>query len=356
MILVSMKVKALQATMQKRKNIVFDLLRNEHFVRWVQHPTQESNYYWTKWISNHESDKSDVEIARRIIQSGSLTRNQSVSDEHYDIMLENIMNYAREKQTNYSNKTGTLRYLSIAAAVLLVIVSSVFLITDHFKSPVGLAEVRTVVKEAPNGSKLSTKLPDGTTVTLNSGSVLSFPEKFEGAVRNVRLSGEAFFEVEHDPSKPFIVHFRDQEVKVLGTSFNIRAYEPEDLTEVAVATGKVSYSLLQGSQVILKPNEMARYSQEENKLEKGTVNKLAAFGWRDRILYFESNSFEEIKTELERWFGVTIKASRHFKPHGTYSGQFNNASIKEILTGLSFIYRFDYSIEGSQVTITSQSD
>ncbi len=169
-----------------------------------------------------------------------------------------------------------------------------------------------------------------------------------------RSDGEAYFEVAHNPSSPFFVHFRGQQVRVLGTSFNIRSYENESFTKIAVASGKVSYAIPEGDQVILKPNEMASHRKGASKLEKGAVNRLDAFGWRDRILYFHSDTFDDIKVELERWFGVTVGISGDFQPAGTYSGEFEDASLKEVLTGLSFIYRFDYTIEGSKVTITKK--
>lgn len=341
--------------MDRKQSTVFELLKNEHFVQWVQHPTDDSNHYWTKWISNHEDLSNHVEIARRIIQCGSLKYSQPIPEEKYDTMLENVMNYARSKQNvKFISRLSFWKYAAVAAS-LTVIVISIFSLIFNQPQPSPLTDDSLVVKEAPFGSKLTTKLPDGSTVTLNSGSAISFPKTFQGHSFEVYLLGEAFFEVEHDPSKTFYVHFRDQTVKVLGTSFNIRTYDLENYSEVAVATGRVEYSLDTGNGIVLLPYEKASLKKGSLDFKKQQVNEWSDFGWRDHILYFESKSFEEIRIALERWYGVEIDHSE-FKPEGTYTGKFDNPTLKEILTGLSFVYRFDFLIEESKVFISSQRE
>ncbi|MEQ9441725.1 MAG: FecR domain-containing protein [Cyclobacteriaceae bacterium] len=339
--------------MDQEKNTVFELLRNEHFVRWVQNPTDASDRYWFQRISSHEQAARNIEIASRIIQSGSLAHNRPVSEEQYAKMLGNIMDHARLHQpTSNPSRTAFWKYTVVAASVMLAILSILFLI-DYTSTTPESSTGNLVVKEAPPGSKLTTRLPDGSTITLNSGSTVSFPEAFLGNSRTVQLSGEAFFDVEHNPAKPFYVQFRDQEVKVLGTSFSVRCYDAESYTQVAVATGKVAYAHNLSDEIILLPNEKASLAIGSSQFKREKVNALADFGWRDRILYFESSTFEEIKTELQRWYGVSIQNS-DLNPSGTYSGKFQDASLKEVLTGLSFIYRFDFTIEKDQVILTTQ--
>ncbi len=212
--------------------------------------------------------------------------------------------------------------------------------------------VKTIIKEAPVGSKITTRLPDGSIVRLNSGSRISFAEEFHGDTREVHLAGEAFFEVQHDKNKPFKVQMNEDVVEVLGTSFNIRSYVEESIVSVAVATGRVSYTIPSGDEVILEPGRMATYTPGSGSLETGKVNMQKVFGWKDKILYFDNSSFDQVISELERWFGVKIEYEDDFGSRGTYSEQFNNPTISEVLHSLSFVYRFRFDEKENKITLS----
>lgn len=268
--------------------------------------------------------------------------------------LKNRTDIASSELTSHRTiKPRGALYLKIAASVLLI--ASVIFFSyqvsseEMIKNPV--ASVKQIENEVPPGTKITTKLPDGSIVILNSGSKLSYPDKFIGQTREVRLSGEAFFEVAQNPDKPFIVKFKEDEVRVLGTSFNVRTYQDERRSCVSVATGKVSFTSATGEQAMLTPYQMATYSEDDKKLIIEKVDDLQAFGWKDKIIYFNNKPFPEIITELERWFGVEIKANGEFEKIGTFSGQFKESTINQVLKGLSFVYQFKYEIEGDQVTL-----
>jgi transmembrane sensor len=340
--------------MNDKKNKVFEFLRDEHFVHWVQNPTEESNHYWTKWISNHKEFRKEIEIARKIIQSGTLVRNEPLPEANYDLMLENIMLYAGNKKQTESIVPSWKKSLAIAASIILVLVSVVLIKHNDFldDDKTELTVNKEIRKEAPFGSKLTTRLPDGSEVTLNAGSSITFGNDFQGEYRDVYLTGEAFFDVEHNPSKPFIVHFKEQQVTVLGTSFNIRAYEDEITNEVAVASGKVEYFISEEDNILLYPSERATHNANQKNLVKSTFNSTAVFGWKEGIQYFDSEHFNDIMKSLERWYGIEVLMPKNFIPTGTYSGQFKDAKLNEVLSGLSFIYRFDYEIKGKKVKLT----
>lgn len=238
--------------------------------------------------------------------------------------------------------------LCIAATLSLVIYHSLFTVEEDG----ALALVPTIEKTAPWGSKLTTRLPDGSIVTLNSGSKISFPENFSETNREVQLVGEAFFEVQRNEHKPFYVAFNNDLVEVLGTSFNINAYKPEKTISVAVATGKVSYSVSSiDSEMILEKGEMAVYNHGLKQLAKQEFDAKEIYGWKDKVLYFKNKSFEEIIPELEKWYGITIVSSGDFADKGTFSGEFNNKPLKEVLKGLSYLYEFTYDIEENMLII-----
>lgn len=330
---------------------IFDLLKNEHFIQWVSNPTDESNHYWSTWVANNPDRKQEVEAARQFIQSSKLQSGVALTDEKYNMMLENIITHSREtKGAKFGVWRRVWKPLSAAASVVLVSMALVL----SYKYVVNISEPATLAmiqKKAPIGRKITAKLPDGSVVTLNGGSEVTFPEAFSGDSRTIELSGEAFFEVKRNPEKPFFVKFNDDVVRVLGTSFNIRTYAEENTVSVAVATGKVSFTV-DGSEVVLRPDEMAAYDRDDKELITKKVDRLEMFGWKEKILYFKNKSFDQITQELERWYGVDFQVTGDFARSGTYSGEFKNESLSEVLDGLSFIYRFDYEIKGKEIVLT----
>ena len=236
---------------------VFDLLKNEEFVLWVVNPREESNHYWSKWIAANPDKRKDVEFARQFILSSQKRIVEKMPEEGYDYVLEKIFNHKQRK------KQKQVRYwqpLSVAASIALIVASIfVFLHEPNVRESEEVFTVTTIQKEAPPGRKVTTRLPDGSVVMLNSGSQISFPEQFKGDSREISLTGEAFFEVEHNPEIPFIVSMNGDKVRVLGTSFNIRSYPEDSVVQVSVATGRVSYSIPSGESVMLLPDQLATY-------------------------------------------------------------------------------------------------
>ena len=168
----------------------------------------------------------------------------------------------------------------------------------------------------------------------------------------VELEGEAFFEIKRDPSHPFIVKTNQMNVTVLGTSFDIRSYEDEPVTSVAVATGKVAVTEPTGKLIDeLTPNEMVTYDVNVKEYSIQTVDQRKVFGWKDDWLVFEKEDFATIIPQLERWYGVTIKIADAGKITGKFSGQFHNNSLEKVLEGLAYVYYFDFSIKDKTVTL-----
>lgn len=247
------------------------------------------------------------------------------------------------------------KFSKVAAAVaLLVMVSAVWWLPalNHSLSVAtdlpGQA-VPMLEKQTLPGSKLNLKLPDGTTIKLNAGSKLRFPEHFTGKIREVYLEGEAFFNVAHDPSRPFIIHAGKIETRVLGTSFNVKAHD--SLVQVVVVTGKVSVTHKQsGDIVVLPPNRMATCNtgQEEITASKADPELLA---WKEGVIVFDRASFNEIESRLANWFGVTFEIKKDVKLPGGFTARFNKQSLENILESISWAGKFNYRIEGKKVTV-----
>ena len=261
-----------------------------------------------------------------------------------------------ENGSGVGETPGLWRYLKIAATLLLLVVSG-YLAHYHFYQQESLtSELSELITRRSQKSSLI--LSDGTRVTLNSGSKLSFPENFKNDIREVRLEGEAFFEVKHDPQRPFVVKAGDLATTVLGTTFNILAYPENDEVQVTVATGKVqvakSASEQQGapfmeggsspertlapaaSAVVLTGSEQATYYRSLDSLLVRTVDLTSYLAWKEGILYFDEKRFEEVVAMLEMWYDVDITLENEKLGDCVIMGEYKDEKLGNIFKALQF--------------------
>ena len=183
-------------------------------------------------------------------------------------------------------------------------------------------------------------LCDGTRVWLNSTSELVYPVQFVGDRRVVRLKGEAYFEVKHDPTRPFIVQVRDVETRVLGTVFNVSAYENEGSVYTTLLTGKVQVSLTdQKSDIqsmILNPGMQSCWKKETGEFSVRKVDTKNVVAWRYGEFVFDEDDIEVVTRMLSRWYEVRFVYDGKSKGRHTFSGKISKdeklESILKILT------------------------
>lgn len=208
-----------------------------------------------------------------------------------------------------------------------------------------------VEKDVGEGQKLTVKLSDGSKVTLNSGSRLTYLENFSENKREVLLDGEAFFEVAPDTSRPFTISAQDFKITVLGTSFNVNAYEGDSIMSVAVATGLVKVNKSADQNYFLTPGKEFEYQPKLDQIKINEFDKMMKLAWKEGILYFEDASLQEVEKRLERWYGVEIIIEKDYKGSWLYSGVFENQSLENVLESMSYVQKFNYSIDGQRITI-----
>ncbi|MGM9791961.1 MAG: FecR domain-containing protein [Candidatus Cryptobacteroides sp.] len=190
----------------------------------------------------------------------------------------------------------------------------------------------------PEGSTSSFTLPDGTSVKLNSGSHLSYLPGFGKSHRDVRLDGEAYFDVEHDESIPFTVSTDRLKVTDLGTAFNIRNYSSDAQAQLALVEGKVEFSTDGDKQRIpMVPGETAELEKESGSASVTEGNIEKALGWLSGNIQFEDESLKMIARRLERCYGVTISIESKDAEDIRFTGSFdkNDNGAGDILEALS---------------------
>ncbi|MCG8306428.1 MAG: FecR domain-containing protein [Cytophagales bacterium] len=220
-------------------------------------------------------------------------------------------------------------------------------VSDHDIARITTEEIK---KENPKGQKLTTYLPDGSKVILNSQSKITYQKAFAGSERLIELEGEAFFEVKKDPKKPFKVVANGISTTALGTSFNVNS-KSGGYVEVALVSGKVQVSDGPDNSVILDPGEFAIASQNE-EVEVMEFDYLDMVGWKDGILVFNDDSLPEIIARVEDWYGVKfISAEELLEQDFHYTGTYKNETLEEVLHGISFVHHFKFKITGDTVKI-----
>ncbi len=259
------------------------------------------------------------------------------------------------------NPTPFWRSWWYAAAVFLLIISAWYgyVKFDHASNANITSESKlestpkNIYIHTDKGEKRTITLKDGTVVNLNADSRIWYSQAFgKNGMRELYLEGEAFFDVARDTLCPFQVYTGGVATTVLGTSFNINAYAPEESVTVSVITGKVEVRQTQGvmSPVYLVPDEQAEFSNQDSVLRKSQVNYQKALSWKEGKLYFKNASFKEVVTTLERWYGIEIEVKRQHTEDGL-SGIYANRSLESALNGIGFVLGFDYEIQGKKVII-----
>ncbi len=202
----------------------------------------------------------------------------------------------------------------------------------------------------PFGGQYQLRLEDGTGVWLNAASSISFPTAFSGTERKVEVSGEVYFEVQHNPSKPFKVNFNGNTITVMGTHFNVMAYEDEELNRVTLLEGSVNLSNA-SSQSKLIPGQQAVVDRRTSSIEKRKVNVEEAVAWKKGFFFFENENIESIMRKLSRWYNTTTDYQGDMKGKefsGTVS-RFEN--ISEVLDLLEETGTIHYKINERMITI-----
>lgn len=243
---------------------------------------------------------------------------------------------------------STRLFMGIAASVLILVGAIGFMLL----MPEETTPVEWVTSTTTLTQRKVVTLPDGSTVMLNMGSELRFPETFSESDRSVILHGEGFFEVVRDESRPFIVRTEELTTTVLGTSFNVRAYKDEN-QDITVMTGKVSVES-QDLKVTLDPGEQAYFDVNMKHLVKNVVDPTMFAGWTASELRFDLVEFQDIITRLERWYRIDFELKDQGKAPCPVRANYENRSISYVLDGLQNIVAFDYEILNNQsIKLTS---
>lgn len=238
-----------------------------------------------------------------------------------------------------------LRYVAIVAVILSIGWGGFRLIRSNQEKVLTYTEVHV-----KNGEHKRIILPDGTSVTLNAGSYLRYPREFITDVRRIEMNGEAFFEVTRDEEKPFLIHTKDADVKVLGTSFNVKAFDMDEQLTVSVQTGKVQVDLPE-AMMRLQPDEQFVMDKTKGEFQKRNEDARLSTVWIKGGLYFNRTPIRTVVNELVRMYNRTIE----FAPGAEYDdyiyGEHDNKSLEAVLKSIQYSTDIKYRIENDKIVL-----
>lgn len=343
-----------------------ELILNESFRELVEGKNPESTEIWKEWIAVHPDKKEELETAVNVLKTLLNARKAAVTTDKNESLLElmKLINEERPKSPKTIRSLNSIWFKIAAVSLLVIGLSSlwnVFHVRDIKNQDLAYNEIIV-----PLGEKAQIILSDGSHVWINSASKLRYPVKFGEISRDVMLEGEAFFDVAKKYGKIFVVSTRDVKVNVLGTAFNVKCYPGDKKTQTIVVRGVVKVEDIHGNQkaMIVKPNEMATLQEKSlscqtiSKISSITVNKVdpeRLVSWKDQMLVFTGESFEDLAIKMERWFNVNIKIDNNELKSERYNGKFvHNETVYQVLEAIKITTPITYKVEKDTIIISKK--
>lgn len=313
----------------------------------------------------HSNEISSEEFKELIDKVGGITDKElhAMLQAHWD-EYQNYDNLSPEKMDAlYSRlqiKTRTplfirikRHWLQIAASLLLLLASgttAMFYVQRYELHK--LTEQNVVIRSGDNGPS-SVLLPDGTKVRLNKQSSLTYQRDFGRKERKVKLSGEGYFEVKRDVEKQFIVNTGFMDVAVLGTTFNVYAYENKDFLEMALIEGSVRVTANRPPYKVVevKSNEKVTYNKRTGELSLEQSSNRVETAWLQKQMVFRHDKLQDVFDCLARKFGVTFVTNNKQLLQDVYTGVFDDENVDHILRVLQLHYGFEYKIDDTEISI-----
>lgn len=205
--------------------------------------------------------------------------------------------------------------------------------------------------QIPRGGTYELTLPDGTNVWLNAATTLRYPTDFFGDTREVELSGEAYFEVAKDENKPFIVKSKKFDIEVLGTHFNVNAYDDNSEIETMLYEGKVKIVQPDHKSVVLKPMQQATVNAFTDDLDVKDIDSKDAISWKDGDFVFDNELITNVMKKISRWYDVEVVYDGPL-PKARYVGKVSRyENVSQVLKMLSLTNTIHFKVEERRITV-----
>lgn len=342
---------------------VSDFLTDDSFVSQHLHPTNETETFWRESLNSYPNKAyfEAVEVLKSVRMGLSNYENNTISEEAKVFVFNKIKETNRKKTIFFIPKQTRFQFAAAAAVVLVSLAAYFTFSPSVYKANLAVIREERIEKKNELNQPILIHLPDGSAVKLASKSKISYPQNFEKDKRIVILSGEATFDIAKDPARPFLVYANEVTTKVLGTRFNVKAYENTNDIVVSVEEGKVSVyknkkttkNELTG--VILLPNQQAIFDRKTDQYNKQLIQSPTIIN-QNKQLNFEFNEtpIEEVFRKIELAYGIAIEYDKNLLSGCQVTGSFDNESLFQKLDIITKIIGGSYEIVEGKILINSR--
>jgi len=302
-----------------------------------------------KWF-RYEADNHTAHLMLKQIWNNYSPGKDTFKDIQFESILDKLHHNINIKNSEKPQRVSDIihlpaksrynfrTFLSRVAVILfipLLLVQFYTLGFSKFKNNIS-GDTNYIEIEAPIGSRTNIELTDGTKVWLNHGSKLKYPPQFSGKNRIVKLVGEAYFDVAHDPQKPFIVKTENINITALGTEFNVMAYPGEQVMNTTLVSGKVLVEKrINENETVrvyeMQPNELLKIDLKRNTYTCVATATGKYTSWKDGILIFDNDPIDEIAMRLSKWFNVEFVIDNPTVKDYVYKATFVDETLPQIL-------------------------
>lgn len=282
------------------------------------------------------------------------TMDETVLEKAYQKTAEKAFGEEQSKAITNSKRFSWLRIAALWSIPLIMVGAAIWFYDSVTQKAKLYSEVVFMHKFTAYGERSMVILPDSSKVWLNGGSSLIYPSRFVSAERNVCLTGEAYFEVKKDNSRPFTVDVNQMKLKVLGTTFNVFSYPDNPQIVATLETGKLQIKVdNQKKPYILSPNDQLILDSNTGEVEMHSVNAADFSVWRVPALYFEETKLIYALQQIERTYNVKIHIQNSHYNNQTIRAHFNAGETIEGIMGVikMLIPALNYEIDGNDIFI-----
>ena len=338
------------------------LLTNESFINYCYRTDQNDIQFWEDKINTSPELANTIEQARELC----LLLAVKVSPAEKIIQLEKLKQEVEQAGVPLSPQStagAKIKRLWVWAGIAasFLILSTLYIVHDKAAQSTASAMYShinnsnySLTAQTDFNHRKTVALPDGSTVILNGLSTLKIAADFNVKNRHVLLTGEAFFLVKKDHTRPFVVFTDKTATTALGTSFKVQSYPAERVAGVMLSTGKVKVESTQTNAidaVILAPGQQALLANSHTAFVKSGFDNTAIQNWLNRKLVFANSNLIDITTKFKEIYGINIITSNISPDRVTFTGQFNGQNPIEVLEAIGFSNHFTYKQSGNTITL-----
>lgn len=289
-------------------------LNEDIIIRYLENRCSEEDFVLiNEWMKESDENAGELFRMEEIYQLGKFPFEEENLVARAERRLGRRLEQENQKKQEVFKLRSVLRYAAAIVGVMVLAAGLVYWFRNKAEE--------LVVASAAHGQVREMLLPDGTKVWLNQSSVLKYPRAFEGKERHVYLDGEAYFEVARNHEKPFMVKSPAMDVRVLGTSFNIKCRPDNSFAETTLIEGEVEVKdKSDKGRITLLPGQKAVLNRVTGRMQVKQVDPKMEIVWHNDLIPFEKSSIFQIAAALERFYGVKIILSPDVDSTNTYSG------------------------------------